>query len=224
MPNAAPPHRRPSINAAGLARFHPSVCPSSLPPCGAIGEPPFHGSKSRGPERLTAAPNHIAWAVAASRFEAGAHFLRFLTPWQRLCGTRRENLAAEEPGAGGSRHFTHPGSRLPSRCAAHAGGRQGPGRKRSPAATRTPWSARLARRGLSGRARALRPEPPAPPRQPRPAGGEPLLHRAHPRSGLSHFPLPAPVSASLEGGCNTYMSHWWHDLAGLDQDLTPGRI
>lgn len=193
------------------------MCLSSLPPCGAISEPSFHGSKSQGPERLTVAPNHIAWAVAESGFETRAHFLGFLTPWQRLCGTRRENPVAEEPGAEGSRHFTHPGSRPPSRCAAHAGGRQGPGRKRSPAATWTPWSARLARRGLSGRARALRQEPPAPP-GPAPFAGCRSSTRP-PALWPKQFPFPSP---------RFRISRMWLQylhvtlvarFAGLDQDL-----
>lgn len=72
----------------GVARLHPPPAPEPTnfsPPCGAGQRSPFHESKSRGPERLRAAPNHTAWPVAASGFEPAGSFPRLLTPSRGLC-------------------------------------------------------------------------------------------------------------------------------------------
>lgn len=93
------------------------------------------------------------------------------------------------PGVAGSRALTHPGSTPPSRPAAHAGGRRGPGCKRSCAATPAPWSSRLPRRRASGG--VPRAEPAAPPRGH--VGGAARREAWEP-AGARFPPRPAGVS------------------------------
>lgn len=166
-------------------------------PCGAVSAPPFHESKNRGPERLGTlglGQWHSGWVSRVSAARGGAP-----APHPARAGQRRGR------GPEGCRPLTHPGSRPPSRLAAHAAGRRGPGRKRSPAGTPAPWSSRLAGRLLSGRRSALQPCP-APCLAPvggaaRPRG---VGTRPEPSAGLGPLtPAVACVPASHTGGATS---------------------